>query len=138
MATVIFYGKCGCTDNERQKGLLRQAGHLVEERDIMTHPWSAPELLLFLEVLDVVEWFNRSAPRIRSGEFDPRRVDRKGALRLLLLDPELIRRPLMQVGSDCRVGFDPLEVDAWIGLGPGSAGSGFPPFAGGKGTRDRE
>jgi hypothetical protein len=31
-------------------------------------------------------------------------------------DPLLIRRPLMQVGDRCEVGFDPDAVDRWLGL----------------------
>ncbi len=34
----------------------------------------------------------------------------------LLDNPLLIRRPLMEVGEEIRVGFDVAAVDAWIGL----------------------
>jgi nitrogenase-associated protein len=119
MAIVVFYEKPGCTDHLKQKELLRQAGHLVEERNIMQHPWTDEELRSFFSGLDVVHWFNRLAPRIKSGEFNPNRVDDQTAIRLMLVDPDLIRRPLMQVGDERRAGFDPIDVDGWLGLGPG-------------------
>ena len=62
-------------------------------------------------------WFNLSAPRIRDGLLDHERVTETEALVLMLADPLLIRRPLMDVDGDCRVGFDSAAVDAWIGLG---------------------
>jgi nitrogenase-associated protein len=67
----------------------------------------------------VAEWFNRAAPRIKSGEVRPETLDSYAALDLLLQDPLLIRRPLMQrTDTGARhVGFDTAAVDAWIGLG---------------------
>jgi hypothetical protein len=46
----------------------------------------------------------------------PDRVDAETALALMVHDPLLIRRPLMQVGDRCEVGFDTATVDRWIGL----------------------
>ncbi len=37
---------------------------------------------------------------------------------LMLKDPMLIRRPLLQVGDRREVGFDVEKIDAWIGLNP--------------------
>ena len=64
-----------------------------------------------------------SAPRIKEGEVQPERIDADAALRLMVQDPLLIRRPLLEVGGECRAGFDPLEVRLWIGL---VAGDGAP------------
>jgi hypothetical protein len=36
---------------------------------------------------------------------------------LLIDNPLLIRRPLLQVGDERRVGFDAKAIAAWIGLG---------------------
>lgn len=62
------------------------------------------------------EWFNRSAPRIKSGEVVPEQCTAEQTLALMVDDPLLIRRPLMAVGEQRRVGFDPQAVEAWIGL----------------------
>gem|GEM_PF-3154475 len=66
--------------------------------------------------LPVAEWFNPSAPRVKSGEVQPDALDEVAALELMLADPLLIRRPLMEVDSQRRVGFDQDAVDRWIGL----------------------
>jgi nitrogenase-associated protein len=116
MATVVFYEKPGCVNNTKQKVLLAAAGHTVWARNLLTERWTASRLRPFFGQLPVAEWFNRSAPRVRDGEIDCERLTETEALILMLADPLLIRRPLMDVDGECRVGFDPEEVDAWIGL----------------------
>lgn len=117
MATVVFYEKPGCANNTKQKVLLAAAGHTVWARNLLTERWTAARLRPFFDDLPVPQWFNLSAPRIREGEIDYERVTETEALVLMLADPLLIRRPLMEVDGICRVGFDPEAVDAWIGLG---------------------
>lgn len=116
MARVVFYEKPGCQGNKRQKALLEAAGHTVEARDLRQEPWTAERLLAFLAPLPVAEWFNRSAPAVKSGEIVPENLGFETALHLLLDQPLLIRRPLLQVGEERRVGFDAQAVAAWIGL----------------------
>ena len=116
MARVIFYEKRGCGGNARQKALLVASGHEVHARDLLTEPWTAASLRPFLEGRPVREWFNAASPRVKSGEIKPHRLTELEALGLMLIDPLLIRRPLMQVGDRREAGFDQAEVDAWIGL----------------------
>lgn len=120
MAHLVFYEKPGCAGNARQRAALTAAGHTLERRDLLSTPWTRAALLGFLAPLPVAEWFNRAAPRIKSGEVQPEALTADAALALLLADPLLIRRPLMLCTDDgsCRVGFDTAEVDAWLGLAP--------------------
>jgi nitrogenase-associated protein len=116
MCTVIFYEKPGCQNNTKQKVLLAAAGHTVWAKSLLTERWTAAKLRPFFGDLPVAQWFNQSAPRIRDGELDYRRLTETEALLQMLAEPLLIRRPLMEVDGECRVGFDQDEVDAWIGL----------------------
>lgn len=116
MATIVFYEKPGCASNARQKALLAAAGHTVLARSLLTEDWNAQRLRAFFGALPVAEWFNPGAPRVRSGEVRPEALDEAAALALMLADPLLIRRPLMDVDGQCRAGFDPDAVDRWIGL----------------------
>jgi nitrogenase-associated protein len=121
MATVLFWEKPGCANNARQKKLLREAGHEVVERDLLAEPWDAARLRRFFGSLPVAAWFNGSAPAVKQGLVLPDTLGEAQALGLMLADPLLIRRPLMQVGERCEAGFDPQRVDAWIGLVPEDA-----------------
>lgn len=118
MAHIVFYEKPGCGGNARQKALLRGARHTLETRDLLAWPWTAATLLDFLAPLPVAQWFNRAAPRVKSGEVLPEQLDADTALALLLAEPLLIRRPLMQWGDSRLVGFDTQQVHDWVGLGP--------------------
>ncbi len=116
MATVVFYEKPNCMNNTRQKKLLSEAGHDVIAKDLLSERWDDTKLLLFFKGLAVSDWFNRSAPQIKSGEIIPETLTAKQALELMIANPLLIRRPLMRVNQDYRVGFDVESIQNWIGL----------------------
>lgn len=116
MANITFFEKTGCSGNARQKALLIASGHQVQARDLRDRWWTNVGLLGFLSGLPVTQWFNANAPAIKSGEIVPEELDEFTALALLRDNPLLIRRPLMQVGDERRVGFDAQSVNTWIGL----------------------
>jgi nitrogenase-associated protein len=116
MARVTFYEKPGCITNGRQKAMLAAAGHELDVRNVLAEPWTAQRLSGFFGNTPVTQWFNRAAPRVKSGEIDPARTDGDNALALMLDDPLLIRRPLMECGDWRCAGFDALAVDEAIGL----------------------
>jgi nitrogenase-associated protein len=116
MATVTFYEKPGCINNTRQKKLLVAAGHQVVALNLLTEDWHPERLRAFFGTLAVRDWFNYSAPAIKLGEIDPDNLTEQEALVLMMKNPLLIRRPLMQVGDRLMAGFDQQAVDNWIGL----------------------
>jgi len=117
MTHIVFYEKPGCGGNARQRAMLEAAGHTLERRSLLDTPWTPTDLLAFLQPLPVAQWFNRAAPRVKSGEVVPEELQPEAALALLLAEPLLIRRPLMQRPDGARlVGFDTTEVDAFVGL----------------------
>ncbi|MDD5249461.1 MAG: hypothetical protein PHY45_10770 [Rhodocyclaceae bacterium] len=116
MAVVVFYEKPGCSGNARQKALLQAAGHTVVAKDLLRTPWTRMGLLSFFEPLPVAQWFNRNSPAVKCGDIVPEDFDEATALALLQAHPLLIRRPLLEVDGERRVGFDAAAIDAWIGL----------------------
>ncbi len=118
MTKVIFYEKPGCINNTRQKKMLVDAGHQLDVRNLLAEQWDEDGLMCYFTGLPVAQWFNSSAPQIKSGEIMAEEMKADDAIRLMLDNPLLIRRPLMRVGSKCRAGFDQSEVADWIGLKP--------------------
>jgi len=116
MTDVVFYEKPGCANNARQKQLLEAAGHRLSVRNLLSEPWTADRLLAFFGQRPVAEWFNRAAPSVKSGAVNPASLDAASAIALMLAEPILIRRPLMEADGARSVGFDPVHVEAWIGL----------------------
>jgi len=116
MASVIFYEKPGCGNNTKQKVWLAASGHTVLAKNLLIENWSTERLRAFFGDLPVAQWFNPSAPRIKSGEVNPDALDAQTALDMMVTEPLLIRRPLMEVDGELRAGFDADAVRAWIGL----------------------
>lgn len=118
MATIHFYEKPGCVNNTRQKQLLSKAGHLLIVHDLLQEPWveNPEKLRSFFGDMPVADWFNQSAPAIKNGEIDPKTISEQQAIDLMSATPILIRRPLLEVDGRRRCGFDPEQMDAWLGL----------------------
>jgi hypothetical protein len=115
VATVLFYHKPGCGTNARQIRALEAAGHRVIARSLLTEPWTAPDLCAFFGETPVTSWFNPAAPRIKSGQVKPAEIDAAGAIALMLDDPLLIRRPLIDVDGARCAGFDREPVPSLLG-----------------------
>jgi len=118
MATVVFYEKPGCGNNTKQKALLAAAGHEVVARNLLIEAWTAKRLQEFFGTRPVAEWFNRAAPRVKSGEVVPEQLGAGAALELMLQDPLLIRRPLIEANGRKEAGFDQDLIQSWLGLTP--------------------
>lgn len=123
MTHIVFFEKPGCGGNARQRLALQTAGHTLDQRNLLTAAWTASSLMPFLAPLPVAQWFNRAAPAVKSGEVQPDVLGANDALALLLAQPLLIRRPLMQRTdlpendpASRHVGFETAAVHAWVGL----------------------
>lgn len=110
-ATIRFFEKPQCTGNARQKAILLSSGHRLITENLLEFPFDRDELRSFFGALPVAQWFNALAPRVKSGELDIFNMHEQQALDLMLADPLLIRRPLMEVGSVRLVGFNIDELE---------------------------
>ncbi|MCP1748414.1 nitrogenase-associated protein [Bradyrhizobium japonicum] len=75
-------------------------------QDILKEPWHADELRSFFRNMPVGSWFNRAAPRVKSGEVNLDSIDAASALALMVSDPLLIRRPLIDLDGIRCAGLD--------------------------------
>jgi len=119
MATIQFYQKPGCATNARQKRMLEDAGHIVIARSLLTEPWTAERLRGFFGSTPVATWFNPAAARVKSGAILPATIDAANALALMLDDPLLIRRPLVETDGQRCAGFDRDPVTSLLGAQAG-------------------
>jgi nitrogenase-associated protein len=105
MAELVFYEKPGCVGNQLQKKLLLELGHRLEVRDLINEQWTAERLRPFFGDRPVAQWFNESAHKVKDGTINIHGVDEAQALKLMLEEPMLIRRPLLQSGEIRQAGF---------------------------------
>ncbi len=118
MADILFYEKPGCINNTRQKAILVQSGHVLETVNLLEHAWSKEELEKYLGEKPVVECFNPAAPAIKSGELNPMEFTKEEAIARMILEPLLIKRPLMKIGIHYIQGFDITVLNKLIDLDP--------------------
>ena len=116
MSTIHFWWKPGCSTNTRQIAALRAAGHEVIVHDLLSEPWTPQRLLDFFIDLPVDRWFNPNAPRIKSGELVPGMFDTGSALKALIAEPLLIRRPLIEIGQVRLAGFEAARLSPELAL----------------------
>jgi nitrogenase-associated protein len=105
MSKLVFYEKSGCIGNQRQKALLTELGCELDVRDLLKELWTSQSLRPFFSDRPVVEWFNLSAPMIKSGEIAIDQLSQQQALALMVMEPLLIRRPLLQFADIKQAGF---------------------------------
>lgn len=103
-------------NNTRQKALLAEAGHLLIVYNLLQQPWveQQDKLFSFFGNTPVNDWFNRSAPAIKNGGVIPERLNEKQALELMVNDPLLIRRPLLEIEGKRFIGFDTAVLSPWL------------------------
>lgn len=116
MKKLLFYEKTGCQGNARQKTMLEANGYTLVVKSILDEPWERNVLRPFFGDRPVQEWFNWKAPAIKQGRVDPTSFDAEEALDIMLREPILIRRPLIDLNGKRACGFDDdvlamLEID---------------------------
>ncbi len=102
---IIFWEKPGCIGNAQQKAVLRQHGYKLDVRNLLTTPWTAEQLRPFFADKAVNEWFNQSAPDIKSGVINTGQLSENETLDMMVQTPLLICRPLLQVNELRQSGF---------------------------------
>ena len=106
MKKAIFYEKTGCSGNAKQQEILKANGFELEIRSLLDEPWGKDTLRPFFGDRDVAEWFNDKAPDVKSGHVKPDMYSADEAIEVMILDPILIRRPLIEYNGVKACGFD--------------------------------
>jgi len=116
MTDVVFYEKPGCISNNKQKLVLAKQGHRLLVRNILTERWTPERLRPFFAGKPVSDWFNPTAPKVRDGDIVPAELDETEALSLMVEEPLLIRRPLMDTPGGRCAGFEDGPVLEALGV----------------------
>jgi len=118
MAEIIFYTKPQCKNAVKQLELLELAGHSVKLVDLIAHQWSENEILRFFGNFEAHDWFNTKHPKVKDGTINPQDYNKEEAMKMLLEDHLLIRRPIIVYNNQFQIGFDKDNIEGWIGLKP--------------------
>jgi len=113
---VIFYEKTGCVGNAKQRETLISEGFTIEVRSLLDEQWTRESLRPFFGDRPVADWFNDKAPDVKSGHVKPDMYTDEEALEVMILDPILIRRPLIDFNGVKCCGFDDYVMYDVLGL----------------------
>ncbi|WP_419769591.1 MAG: ArsC/Spx/MgsR family protein [Candidatus Marinarcus sp.] len=113
---VVFYEKPGCSGNARQKALLKVCGVEFSVKSILDTPWSKEELESFFDGLSVPEIFNLTAPKVKDKSIDIHTISKDEAIKLMLDEPLLIKRPLLQIDDVKVCGFDIDRINQLLNI----------------------
>lgn len=115
MTDITFFEKPGCINGEKQKAILRAAGHSLCCIDILSYSWNREKLLAFVAGKAPVEMMNHTAPAIKKGEIIPDRLSFTEAVEMMVADPVLIKRPLVEVDGLSIQGFMDPRLAPYLG-----------------------
>lgn len=113
---MIFYEKIGCQGNRKQKEILDSLNIRYETRDILNHPWKKELLEEFFKDKEISECINPFAPKVKSGEIDPKTLTKEQGILKMLKEPILIKRPLIEVNGEKICGFDTQKLSEVLGI----------------------
>lgn len=85
---------------------LSQKGVRVEERDFFRDPFTEEEFRALLAGRPVAEFFAWRSPSFRRLGLDREALDDETLISLMVQEPRLIRRPLVQAGDRLVAGAD--------------------------------
>tara|TARA_Y100001960_G_C14690863_1_gene836303 strand:- start:59 stop:361 length:303 start_codon:yes stop_codon:yes gene_type:complete len=92
------------------KASLLQAGLKIDERDLFSEPLDNHELANLMSGKDVSSYFSWRSPSFKKMGVDKEKLSRDDLIELMLAEPRLIRRPLIDTGSQLIVGTDKVAM----------------------------
>lgn len=90
---------------------LSHQGVEVEERDFFRDPFTEGELKALLGTRPATDLLAWRSPALKALNVEPGSLGREELLRLMLREPRLLRRPLVQVGETLIPGADIKAVE---------------------------
>ena len=109
--TIIFYEKTGCSGNQRQKQVLEKNGLSYQTKSLLDTVWTKETLEPFFQGLNKSAMINQFAPKIKNNELNIENYTKEELIQLMCLEPILIKRPLLQIGSSYLCGFDIEKIN---------------------------
>ena len=106
-----FYEKTGCSGNAKQKELLKSHNISFSVKSLLDTLWTKETLSEFFKGLEIKDIFNPFAPQIRDKEIDISKLSKDEAINLMIKNPILIKRPLLDINGIKVCGFDIEKIN---------------------------
>jgi arsenate reductase len=104
--TVQFMQKPSCTTCRKAKKFLEKRGFQLYFRDLTKDRLSSTELEKLIGKRDYTDFLNTRNETFRRKKMKDNPPSRREAIRMMVKEPNLIRRPVVVAGGRVVVGFD--------------------------------
>lgn len=115
MAKVTFYWKPRCQTCRDVKKFLEGKGHELDVRDLDEYPPPRSLLETHIDAKNVKAYLNTRSNAYREHNLKEDPPTKKGAIELMMRDPNLIKRPISVSGKIAVFGSDPEELKQFEG-----------------------
>jgi arsenate reductase len=116
--SATLYGIKNCDTIKRARAWLDARGVEYTFHDYKSAGIDRPRLERWCGEAGWETLLNRAGTTFRKlPESERAHVDRSAALRLMLAQPSLIKRPVLEIGSRVIVGFTPAVYDQYVAVG---------------------
>jgi regulatory protein spx len=112
----ILYYKRGCSTCDKARAWLAQHGIRYKEREIFRNPLSAAEVEDLLGSRPITDVLSTRSPAYKERGLHRGTYSDAALLRHMELEPRLLRRPILQLGDQVLIGFDPARWAAALGV----------------------
>ena len=110
MAKITFYWKPRCTTCRDVKAFLEEHKHELDLRDLDQYPPPRSLLETHIDAKNVKAYLNTRSNTYREHGLKEEPPTKKGAIELMMRDPNLIKRPISVSGKIAVFGSDEEEL----------------------------
>lgn len=110
MAKITFYYKPKCNTCRKAQKLLESLGHDLDMRNLDDYPPPRSLLESQIDAKDVKKFLNTRSATYRDHNLKDDPPTKKGAIELMMRDPNLILRPIAVRGKRAVFGFDDKKL----------------------------
>ena len=91
---------------------LSHKGILLDERDFFSQRFNEEELRALIGGLPVADYFSFNSPSFKKLGLSREDLSDGQLLRMMIAEPRMVRRPLIQIGDDLIVGTDRRAMES--------------------------
>ena len=106
MGEIVLYAKKSCTQCKKAIAFLNKKGVPYQLKDIVHEPPPRSLLEKVIKAENIYASLNQRSTTYRENHLGKRRTTKNEAIRLMLKDPNLIKRPLIIRDNKAYQGFD--------------------------------
>ena len=129
MGEIVLYAKKSCTQCKKAIAFLNKKGIQYQVKDIVHEPPPRSLLEKVIKAENIYASLNQRSTTYKSCQLGKRRTTKNEAIRLMLKDPNLIKRPLIIKDNRAYQGFDERSLMEFISAQQEAARSQIPTAA---------